>query len=919
MPLPSQSRFCKAVLCLWLVVTTPWLRADLQRQANTTLSLPAILPYTPTYTTQNAIPVAGVSAGMTFASPVCTAFPAGETNRLYVAQLGGSVRVVNNLSSSLPTQAVFMDLATYLSTQNTPLAGGGENGLLSMVFHPNYNQNGYFYLYYSIIVSGQLHQRLARFRATGTAVHYNAATAADPATQAPLLTLYDEASNHNGGDLAFGADGYLYLSLGDEGNGGDYFNNARFINKDFWGQLLRLDVDSKSANLIPNPHAQPGSTSHPSAVHAGTFRVPADNPFIGATSWHGRTIAANTVRTEIYATGFRNPFRFNIDAPTGRFFLGDVGQGSWEEVDLVVKGGDYGWSWREGRHAYRESSTIPPRYPDNSAGNTNVAPATGFTPIDPIFEYGHDSSTNIYGSSVIGGLIYRGSQLPELQGAYLFADVYGAGGMIGVLRETSPGVWSGQRMALCPQIVDFGTDPRNGEPLLCGLGGTIYKLVRTGPLGTEPPALLSQTGAFSDLASLTPAAGVVPYEPNVSFWSDYALKSRWFAIKNPATKIQYSPAANWAFPTGMVWVKHFDFEVTRGDSTSRRKLETRFLVKTDSGVYGISYKWRADQSDADLVAESGLTENIAASNPAQTWRYPSRGDCLTCHTQGGGYALSFNTPQMNRTYTYGGAEQNQILALSKAGYLTSAVTSTQDLPAFATATDATQSLEWRVRSYLAVNCAQCHQPGGGAQGFWDARYATATDQANLINGPLVTNGGSSANRVLAPGDAMHSMLLKRQQGIEAARMPPLATNERDLINEQLLMDWIAALPQRQSLAQWQTAFFGSPNAAKAAAGLDPDSDGRTNFFEYLTGTLPTDTSRQWNFGPVEITDGTVKIPFVQPANCAAVVEVSSDLKTWQPWTASDNFRNYPATHVQRVIIAPADGANRFFRVRMSAP
>ena len=267
--------------------------AQLTRQPNSTLNLPSEPPSS-TYTTTNALP------GITFSAPMCTTYPVGEANRLYVVERAGRVQRVANLSTT-PSRTLFMDLAAYLTAQGTPIpAVNGtptdEDGLLSMVFHPNYNQNGYFFLYYTVMVNGQRHQRLARFQAIGTPGNYLTATAADPATQTPLLSIYDENGTHTGGDLAFGADGYLYISLGDEGNGGDQYDNARYINKDFWGQMLRLDVDNKPANLDPNPHTQAASTTFPSAIHAGTYRVPADNPFIGATSWHGLTIAPNTVR-----------------------------------------------------------------------------------------------------------------------------------------------------------------------------------------------------------------------------------------------------------------------------------------------------------------------------------------------------------------------------------------------------------------------------------------------------------------------------------------------------------------------------------------------------------------------------------------------------------------------------------------------
>lgn len=915
MNLVPKIRFATA--CMLGVTFASLAHGQLVRQANTTLNLPAELPTTG-YTTENAL------GNLTFNDPMCTAFPPGESNRVFVLERGtdgvrpppnntpydniGQIVQVSDLATT-PVKSTFMDLETYLESSgvNTPLAAQGlstENGMLSFVFHPNYNQNGFFYVYFSLNIFNpstgafQLYQRLARFQATGTAGNYLAATSADPATMAPLLTIRDDAANHNGGDLAFGPDGYLYLSLGDEGGANDSLNNARFINKDFWGQLIRIDVDNRPQNLEPNAHTQPGPVS--SAVHAGMYKIPADNPFIGTTTWHDAAISPATVRTEIYATGLRNPLRFNFDPGTGRLFLGDVGQERWEEINIIVKGGDYGWSWREGTQ------------PFTSGPAPTTPPANGFTPVEPIFDYGR-STPVIFGNSVCGGMVYRGNQLTELQGKYIFADIYGGGGIIAALAETSPGVWGAvQSLTTRAQVVDFGTDPRNGEPLLCSLLGTVVRLVRSGtPTGTAPPAALSATGAFSNLGTLTPNTGIVAYEPNVNFWSDHAIKSRWFAIKNTTDTMTFNSTGNWTFPTGTVWIKHFDIETTRGVPATRRKLETRFLVKTTTGVYGLSYRWNAGQTDATLVAESGENMAIPSASPAQTWRFPSRGECITCHTQVGGHALSFNTSQLNRSHDYGAGLQNQIQALSDAGYLSTPATGVNNLRAFAAAGDTTQSLEWRVRSYLSVNCVQCHQPGGAVQALWDAQSTTKTDMANLINGLLVNDLGDPANRFVVPGDAAHSMLLRRQQGNGVSRMPPLGTLERDLVNEQLVTDWIASLASRQNFAQWQAA--QSPPVG--GAGDDPDRDGRTNLMEYMTGTDPNASSSGWSYGVMQSSGGVAQFGFTHPANRAAIIETSSNMIDWQTWDAPGNGVFYPAADTQRTITAPLGSPAGFFRVR----
>ena len=244
--------------------------------------------------------------------------------------------------------------------------------------------------------------------------------------------------------------------------------------------------------------------------------------------------------------------------------------------------------------------------------------------------------------------------MPELNGCYIFGD-YGPGQHIYALREVD-GKWSQTQLltSSAPTPVAIGPDPRNGDILISCIGpgagmpvppatnsnGHVLRLVRTGVQGPPPPDRLSQVEAFKDLKTFAPVEGLNAYEPNVTFWSDYALKSRWFMIPNRDDMIQFDATGNWKFPTGMVWVKHFDMEMTRGDASTRRRLETRFVVKTKDSAYGITYKWRPDNSDADLVPEGGadevLTINDRGTTRPQTWHYPSQSECMTCHTQVGG-------------------------------------------------------------------------------------------------------------------------------------------------------------------------------------------------------------------------------------------------------------------------------------------
>lgn len=724
----------------------------LNRTAITTLSLPPE-PTEVGFTTERTLNNLG------FDQPVAIVSPPGETNRLFIVEKPGRIIVIPDLSN--PARSTFLDLTS-------TVIDSGEEGLLALAFHPEFASNGFFYVYYTLNTSTDAgngrHDRLSRFQVS--AGNPNQASAA---SEIPLITQFDQASNHNGGQLTFGPDGYLYLSLGDEGNGNDSFQNGQRIDRDFFSCILRLDVDQRPGSLPPNAHP---------AVHAGTYRVPPDNPFVGATSFNGAAVNPANVRTEFWAIGLRNPWRMAFDSLTGYIWVGDVGQNAHEEIDLVTAGRhNFGWPFREGF----------------SAGPGGSPPA-GASLTDPIHDYPRSE-----GTSVTGGLVYRGTQFSQLYGAYLFADY--DSGRIWSLRYDGSLPAQIEQLTTNAGIVSFGINPANGDILLANINqGSIRRLIHDGSSSGAPfPATLSETGAFTSVANLTPATGLVAYEPNVSFWSDHARKRRWFGLPEGTTTFGFDAFDQWTFPAGAVWLKHFDLELTRGDPATARRIETRFLVKTAEGVYGLSYRWNDAQTEATLVGESGADADFTITESGtprtQTWHFPSRAECLTCHTAAGGLALSFNTRQLNRDHEFPGGTANQLVALAEAGYLdTSAVPPVGSLPKLAAGSDIGASVELRARSYLDANCAQCHQPGGTALGSWDARSTTPLSIAGIINGALTDDDGDPANRVIVPGDTTHSRLLHRVAASNGTtRMPPLATNERDTAAEALLAEWIAAL------------------------------------------------------------------------------------------------------------------------------
>ena len=341
-----------------------------------------------------------VVSGLT--NPLDLQVPPDGSARLFIVEQEGFVRVVQ---SGVLVATPFLDIRSRVTS-------GGERGLLGLAFHPNYGGNRRFFLNYTRTFGGQLQSVVAEYQTSATD-----SNAADP-TERILLTLDQPFDNHNGGQVVFGPEGYLYIGFGDGGSGGDPLANGQNLGT-LLGKILRIDVDS----ALP-------------------YAVPPDNPFVGQAG----------AREEIWAFGLRNPWRFSFDRTNGRLFVADVGQDSFEEVDLVTKGGNYGWNIMEGTHCYQ-----PPAGCDTTGLDL------------PIVDYSHSE-----GNSVTGGYVYRGTLNPELRGLYFFGDFIT--GRIWTLTETSPGVWT--RALLLDTILNissFGLDPA-GELLVVDYSGAVYRL-----------------------------------------------------------------------------------------------------------------------------------------------------------------------------------------------------------------------------------------------------------------------------------------------------------------------------------------------------------------------------------------------------------------------------------------------------------
>jgi uncharacterized repeat protein (TIGR03806 family) len=374
------------------------------------------------------------------------------------------------------------------------------------------------------------------------------------------------------------------------------------------------------------------------------------------------------------------------------------------------------------------------------------------------------------------------------------------------------------------------------------------------------PALLSQTGVFSDTARRIPNAGLIPYELIEAFWSDGADKSRWIAL--PSGEITFSAAGEWRFPPGTVFVKNFDLGVDAADPEAKRRLETRLLVcDSAGGVYGAVYKWRADGSDADLLAGS-QTEDIPMRADhgevhPQTWYYPSRQDCLTCHTANAGGVLGVKTRQMNRVFTYpSGISDNQLRTWNHLGLFAPAIKD-QDLRSFAklaAADDTSRTLEDRARSYLDANCSQCHRPGGTVANF-DARYDTPLAGQALIEGPALIDQGIDRPRIISPHDIWRSIAYMRVNTIGDIKMPPLARETIDQKGVNLLNEWINGMPGRPVLPPPAMSPQGGTFRAPIEISLTVTEPG-TDIRYTLDGTVPGTSDMRYE-KPIRLTHPTV--------------------------------------------------------------
>lgn len=411
------------------------------------------------------------------------------------------------------------------------------------------------------------------------------------------------------------------------------------------------------------------------------------------------------------------------------------------------------------------------------------------TLIDPVAQYGHSD-----GLALVGGRVYRGRNLPDLVGQYVFGDF--ASGVVWSV-DLSGERPRTRRIAIGNiKITSIGED-FDGELYVLGANGRILQLTATPPRSKPFPATLSATGLFESTSDLRPVKGAVQYDVNVSFWSDGTSKNRFFALPE-RNSVGYSADGNWKFPIGTVFVKTFvaDGSVPEHANThSEMRLEPRLLVSGPAGWHGYAYQWDEGQQDACLIDRPDPTE--PQTNTIQHFpdrHFLNRGQCNWCHTPENGNQLGLLSAQLNRPFPQDGKSINQITAMAEMGIFFDDPTDSDFGTAWPGLTDQGVDLEYRARTYLNVNCAPCHSPVG-LFSLIDLRHTTPLEQTELLTRNTLSNstGKPGFRNAILPGHPEKSELIRRMLAVDADQMPPTANSVPDAEAIEILSEWIRGM------------------------------------------------------------------------------------------------------------------------------
>ena len=712
---------------------------------------------------------------------VVPAFPALRLNQMIfaIAEPGTDELLILDEASNEKSRLVrTIDQGAMGKVQ--PLLDFGSDIIYALEFHPKFAENGWFY----VTTNGpgradagadagadeeeadeeeadeeeadeeeadEKHCRIIRYQ-----LQLDGKREVVPGSRKIIL---EWASNgHNGCGIVFGQDGMLYVTTGDGTSDSDTNLTGQGLDH-LLAKLLRIDVDRPTDER--------------------PYSIPPDNPFVGQAN----------VRGETWAYGFRNPWRMSLDPATGDIWVGNNGQDLWEQAYLIRRGANYGWSVYEGSHVF---------YANRKLGPTPVSP--------PTFEHPHSESR-----SLTGGVVYHGTKYPELRGGYLYGDNSTGKIWAGKVDRDGKVVWHKEIADTTLGIAGFTTN-HDGEVLVLdyqteGKSG-FYEFVPNDDTANEAfPKRLSETGLFVPGEGHTVVPGVIPYSVNAPLWSDGARKARFAYLpptddKDKATQIKIVNRRSWEFPDGTVLIKSFGLPVSRNGKIEDRWIETRLLTRRQGEWAGYTYRWNDRQTDATLVAKDG---DDGLYDVALAWRFPSRTECMVCHSRAANFVLGVSTGQLNRSHEYGqGIVANQLDVWKFLGAARVEQKKDDDKKPqpfvpdrFVNPYDKSQPLDERARAYLHSNCAQCHVGAGGGNSQFNIAFHTTPEEMKLVDvGPLHDRFGIDDARLVAPGAPDRSMLLHRMKIRGRGQMPQLATNRVDKEAVDMLSDWIRQLERK---------------------------------------------------------------------------------------------------------------------------
>ena len=686
--------------------------------------------------------------GLRFSEPLAITHDAA-TNRFFVAERHGKIYSFVN-EPAVTAKDLVIDIG---------------RTLYGIALHPRFAQNGY--LFVTSILDPEKPSpkgtRVSRFAVSGS----GSGARADLLSEKVVIEW--PSGGHNGGCLRFGPDGYLYMAAGDGSGIADQLETGQNIN-DLLASIQRIDVDRSEGG--------------------NAYAIPPGNPFLGQAG----------ARPEIWAYGLRQAWKFSFDR-RGNLWAGEVGQDLWESIHLIQKGGNYGWSVKEGRHPFRPLRPMGP------------------TPIlQSIVEHHHTEFR-----SITGGYVYESDRLADLKGAYIYGD-YDTG-KVWSFR------WDGAKVAAHRQladtqlrIVEFAQDQAGDVFAVDHIGGAIHRLVPAPPPDPHAPPFprkLSETGLFTSTRELKPAPGLIPYSVNSALWSDGARKERYMALPgegkiayNTVVYPQPAPGAQpgWRFPDGAVMVKTFSLEMEAGKPGSARRLETRLLrhelvpgnEQVGSHVWsGYVYVWNENQTDAELLESAGADREYTIKDARapggqrkQVWHFPSRAECTLCHNVSAKYVLGVDTLQLNRDHDYGGVVANQLATLDHLGVFAKPLPAPPNqLPRLPDYADHRASLDDRARGYLHSNCAHCHRKWGGGNAEFQLLFGLPVRETGTIGvSPAHGKLDLSDSHLLTPGKPDQSMIFHRMGRLGLGRMPHVASNVVDREAVKLIREWIAKMP-----------------------------------------------------------------------------------------------------------------------------